>query len=133
VLSLSSQYALRAVIYLAQHEDDWPIPGHVIAGKTKIPSKYLSKILGDLVREGVLTSNRGKTGGFSMRKKPVKTRLLDVLAPFEQFQHRRCPFENKRCSDSNPCLAHERWKEVVEAEKTFLMNTSVLEISCEAS
>jgi len=54
MLSLTSEYALRALIYLTQHESDWPIPGHRIAEQTKIPSKYLSKILCDLVRINVL-------------------------------------------------------------------------------
>ncbi len=129
MLSLSGQYALRAMIHMAQHMDDWPIPGRVIAVETDIPPKYLSKILGDLVRQGVLTSSRGKTGGFAMRRKPNRTRLYDVLIPFEQFQHRTCPFENKRCSDAHPCLAHERWKKVVESELDFLQNTMVSEIA----
>lgn len=117
------------MIYLAEHREDWPIPGRVIAESTEIPAKYLSKIMGDLVRVGVLVSSRGKSGGFSMQRDPAKTKLFDVLAPFEQFQHRTCPFGNARCSDSNPCLAHDRWKNVVEAEQTFLMNTSIHEIA----
>ena len=132
MLSLSGQYALRAMIYMAQHVEDWPIPGRVIAEETAVPPKYLSKILGDLVRHGVLTSTRGKTGGFTMRRTPERTRLHDVLVPFEQFQQRGCPFQNKRCSDSNPCLAHEQWKHVVEAEMDFLKNTTVQEIAIEA-
>ncbi|HNO77177.1 MAG TPA: Rrf2 family transcriptional regulator [Phycisphaerae bacterium] len=129
MLSLSGQYALRAMIYMAQHIDDWPIPGREIADETDIPAKYLSKILGDLVRHGVLSSSRGKTGGFAMRRKPDRTRLYDILLPFEQFQHRTCPFENKRCSDAHPCLAHERWKKVVEAELNFLQKTTIAEIA----
>ncbi|MEZ6082598.1 MAG: Rrf2 family transcriptional regulator [Phycisphaerae bacterium] len=104
-------------------------PGREIADETDIPAKYLSKILGDLVRHGVLSSSRGKTGGFAMRRKPDRTRLYDILLPFEQFQHRTCPFENKRCSDAHPCLAHERWKKVVEAELNFLQKTTIAEIA----
>lgn len=133
MLTLSSQYALRAMIYMAQHVDQWPIPGRIIAKEAQIPPKYLSKILGDLVRAGVLNSNRGKSGGFSMRKQPDKTTLMSVLTPFEQFQQRNCPFGNKRCGDANPCLAHDQWKQVVEAEKAFFTNTTVHDVSVEVT
>lgn len=131
MISLSGQYALRAMIYLAQHAADCPIPGRVIAGHTDIPAKYLSKILGDLVRRGVLQSSRGKTGGFSLRLSSKRTRLYDVLAPFEQLEYRQCPFGNQRCSDTNPCLAHERFKRVVQAETDFLTHCSLYSISHE--
>lgn len=129
MLSLTSEYALRAMIFLAQHEEDWPLRGHDIAHKTGVPPKYLSKILGDLVRAGVLESSRGIGGGFRMAKSAKATRLLDVLAPFELFEGRRCPFGNQQCGDDNPCLAHDQWKKVVEAQQGFLRKTSVLDVA----
>jgi Rrf2 family protein len=129
MLSLTSQYALRALIHLAVHVDQWPIPGNQIAEGAEIPAKYLSKVLGDLVRVGVLTSSRGIGGGFRMLHPPKETRLIDVLAPFEQFERRRCPFGNKECGDHEPCLAHDRWKKVIEAEQGFLRRTSVYDVA----
>jgi len=129
MLSMTGEYALRAMIYLAQHEDEWPVAGNLIAAKGGIPAKYLSKIPGDLVRAGVLTSSRGLGGGFRMVRSPNSTWLYDVLAPFESFDNRRCPFGNKKCSEETPCLAHDRWKIVVEAQQRFLDRTSVLDIA----
>lgn len=125
MLSLTSEYALRALIYLAQHETDWPISASKVAKGTEIPPKYLSKILGDLVRDGVLEASRGKGGGFRMAHPPQKTSLLEVLEPFERFGRRRCPFQNKQCSDENPCGAHEQWKRVLESYQRFLRRTSI--------
>ena len=110
MLSTTAEYALRAVIHPAHHDDERPIPGNQIAERADIPAKYLSKVLGDLVRVGVLTSLRGKRGGFGMVRSPKKTRLIDILSPFEQFEIRRCPFGNSECSDEKPCLAHNQWK-----------------------
>jgi len=129
MLSRTSEYALRAMIHLAQHEAEWPIPGREIAAESGIPSKYLSKILGDLVRAGVLGSSPGKSGGFSMHKAPKKTTLLEVLAPFEPFEQRRCPFGNRQCSNEDPCSAHDQWKKVVETKQRFLQMTSVADIA----
>ncbi len=129
MLSLTSQYALRAMIYLTQHEEDWPIPGRRIAAEAGIPAKYLSKILGDLVRSGVLDSSPGKSGGFRLRRAAKQTTLHEVLRPFEQFARGRCPFGNQECSDEKPCIAHDRWKKVIEAQAKFLADTSVLDVA----
>ena len=129
MLSLTSEYALRAMIHLAQNVEDWPIPGNQIAEHAGIPPKYLSKVLGDLVRVGVLESSRGIGGGFRMVASPKEITLLEVLRPFEPFTRKRCPFGNKECGDEDPCLAHDRWKKVVEAEQGFLRKTSVQDVA----
>jgi len=129
MLTRTAEYALRAVIHLAQHEDEWPIPGNQIAECADIPAKYLSKVLGDLVRVGVLTSLRGKRGGFAMVRSSKQTHLIDVLGPFEQFEIRRCPFGNSECSDEKPCLAHDQWKKVVATEQEFFRKTSIYDVS----
>lgn len=125
MLSLSSEYALRAVIHLAKHESDWPMSGQRIADEMDIPRKYLSKILSDLTRAGVLVSTRGKKGGFRLAKPSTKISLVDVLSPFEPIKQKRCPFGNQECSDENPCLAHDRWKTVLVARQRFLQATSI--------
>ncbi len=129
MLSRTSEYALRALIHLAQHEEDWPISGSRIAAETEIPPNYLSKILGDLVRAGVLESSPGKTGGFRLKRTARQTKLYDVVAPFESFDHRRCAFGNQECGDANPCLAHKEWKKVVDAKQRFLKRNSVHDVA----
>jgi len=129
MLTRTSEYALRALIHLVQHDADWPIPGRAIAASAQIPPKYLSKILGDLVRKGILTSSPGKTGGFAFRKSAARTSLFEVLSTFEQFEKRRCPFGNNQCNDKNPCLAHDQWKKVVEAEQGFMKKTTIEQIA----
>jgi Rrf2 family protein len=132
MLSKTSQYALRALIYLTQHEDAWPIPGTRIAKEVGVPSKYLSKVLGDLVRSNVLDASPGRTGGFRLRRAPEWTYLIDVLTPFEHFDRRECPFGNHTCSDEHPCAAHHDWKEVVTAQQSFLRNTNLRDIASDA-
>ena len=129
MLSRTSQYALRALIYLTQHEDEWPIPGTRIAREAGVPAKYLSKVLGDLVRSRVLDASPGRTGGFRLRRAPERTFLIEVLTPFEHFDRRECPFGNHTCSDARPCTAHHDWKKVVIAQKSFLSNTSLRDVA----
>lgn len=128
MLSRTSEYALRAMIHLASHRPDWPISGKDIAQATGVPRKYLSKILADLVRGGVLESARGKSGGFNLVRPADETFLLDILAPFESFAPRYCPFMNPNCDDANPCQAHLDWKKVVDAEQDYLQTTTLQQI-----
>ncbi|MBI4718096.1 MAG: Rrf2 family transcriptional regulator [Planctomycetes bacterium] len=128
-MTRSSEYALRALIYLAQHQDGRPIPGREIAKGAGIPAKYLQKILGDLTRCGVLAASPGRKGGFRLSRPAERIQLLEVLTPFERFQLRRCPFGNVVCSDAHPCRAHHEWKKVVEAEQGFLREMTLDDVA----
>lgn len=128
-MTKTSEYAMRALVFLAQRKDQWPIPGRVIATGVGIPAKYLQKILGDLTRTGVLESSPGRTGGFRLCRPGNRIRLLDVLTPFERFQEGRCPFGNAVCSDRNPCRAHHEWKKVVETEQRFFREMTIGDVA----
>ncbi|HRX86458.1 MAG TPA: Rrf2 family transcriptional regulator [Phycisphaerae bacterium] len=129
MLTRTSHYALRALVFLTQHEDDWPVSGVRIAREADIPPKYLSKVLGDLVRSGVLESTPGRTGGFRLHRPAGETMLIDVLSPFEHFGQRECPFGNHLCGDDNPCGAHQAWKHVLTVQQDFLCNTSLRDVA----
>jgi len=125
MMSLTSEYALRAIVYIARNEDQWPLSGNEVASAAGVPSKYLAKILGDLVRHGVLDARRGRGGGFSLARGAADTRLWEVLEPFERFNRAQCPFSDQRCSSDTPCLAHPRWEKVQGAYHGFLKGTTV--------
>ncbi len=129
--SLTGEYALRAMVYLTTHTEDWPIPGKRIAEGAGIPRKYLSAILGDLVRAGILASSPGPRGGFRVVRSPKDIRLFEVLAPFEPIlgNRRACPFGKEECSNYDPCAGHDRWQRVKEIYSQFLQETSVFDVS----
>lgn len=128
-MTRTGEYALRAMIFIAQSDESKAIPGRTIAKGTGIPFKYLQKILGDLTRGGMLTSAPGKTGGFQLCRPARRITLRDVLAPFERLQTAQCPFANVVCSDSAPCRAHREWKKVVETEQRFLQKTTIADVT----
>ena len=133
MLTRTSEYALQAMIYLARHLDDFPVAGRKIAKDADISPKYLSAVLGDLVRAGVLSSSPGAGGGFRLSRSPKQIKLSVVLAPFEPIlaNRRPCPFGQDTCSDSDPCTGHEEWKRVRETYSRFLEETSVHDVAFE--
>jgi len=119
------------MVQIARQHDGGSVTGRELARRTGIPSKYLSKILADLVRCGVLEATRGKAGGFRMTRAAEEIPLVDVISPFEPTlsNRRPCPFGNMVCNDDDSCAGHEHWKKVRQAYEDFLTNTSVRDIA----
>lgn len=129
MLSKSSEYALRAVLYLARQPRDLPVRASDIASGLGVPANYLSKILHTLSREGVVTSERGPGGGFRLARPPHRTTLAQVVEPFDAFNSRElCLLGRRRCHDDKPCGAHERWREVFDPVIDFFRETMVAEL-----
>ncbi len=129
MLSSTAKYALRAVLYLAEHGEDEPLQVGLIADALGIPRNYLSKILHELARSGVLVSARGKGGGFRLVAPPQAVPLLSVVEVFDQFNgNRRCLLGREECSDHSPCAAHVHWKTLSEQISMFFRETTVADL-----
>ena len=64
MLSKRSQYAMKALGYLAMKYNEGPVLISDIADKKKIPLKFLEDILLELKTAGILDSKKGKGGGY---------------------------------------------------------------------
>lgn len=129
MLSQTAEYALRAVLYLADNADEGPVPVEAVAEALDIPRNYLSKTLHALARRGVLGSSRGPGGGFRLAIPADALSLYEVVEPFDDLRERRaCLLGRSECSDRNPCPAHHRWKEVADQVATFFRETTVAEL-----
>lgn len=127
LVSQTAEYALRAVVYLAQHTDGLCI-AHDIADGTKVPLGYLQKILRMLVRAGLLTAQRGVGGGFALAKVPSAISVLDVLKAADANVNRieRCPLGIK--GHTRLCALHRLLDEqIAHAERTF-SSTSIADL-----
>jgi Rrf2 family protein len=101
MISQKAKYALRALVVLAKAKPGEATAISDIAATQKIPKKFLEQILLDLKRHGILTSRRGKEGGYLMLRQPQEVtfgevlRLIDgPLAPLpclSKIAYRRCP------------------------------------------
>jgi Rrf2 family protein len=78
-LDKASCYALFATVCIAQQAPDRPVQGRTVATLCDLPFEYLLKILQQLARNGVLISERGRTGGFRLARSPDETTLLEII------------------------------------------------------
>jgi Rrf2 family protein len=107
MFSQTVEYALRAVVFLA-HEAPSARTTEQIATATLVPKAYLSKVLQELVREGIVHSQRGLGGGMTLIKKPEELTILEVVnavEPIERIQ--TCPLGLKS-HGVNLCPLHRR-------------------------
>jgi Rrf2 family protein len=79
MLSKKTQYALRALTYLALHYGEEPVRISTIATQEKIPLKFLENILVELKNADVLESKKGKGGGYILKISPKKITLATVI------------------------------------------------------
>jgi Rrf2 family protein len=129
MLSKTSEYALRAVLFLARESRDIQVPAGDIAAGLDVPANYLSKILHTLSRAGVVSSERGPGGGYRLARPADTMSLADVVGAFEPISPgSRCLLGRARCHDDQPCAAHERWRLVFDPVTAFFRETMVAEL-----
>lgn len=91
VISQAVEYSLRAMALLAQHSES-PLTVQYLAAKGQIPGPYLAKLLQGLVRGGLVRSQRGVGGGYSLSRSPDEITMADVVNAIEPLQRiRSCP------------------------------------------
>jgi len=78
-LSRASAIAVFAVTLMAETESDEPKQGRDLAEKLGVPPDSLLKVMQQLVRSGLLSSSRGRAGGFRLARPPESITLLNVV------------------------------------------------------
>lgn len=79
MLNMKSRYAIRALQYLAKRHSNGPVQIEDIATTQNIPRKFLTVILSELKREGVLKSLRGRDGGYWLAREPFEITYSDAV------------------------------------------------------
>jgi Rrf2 family protein len=107
MLSQTLEYALRAVAFLAQAGAQ-ARTAQEIAEATRVPANYLAKVLGQLARAGVVSSQRGLGGGFALARPAGDLSILEVAAAVDPIQRiTGCPLDLPEHANAL-CALHSR-------------------------
>ena len=79
MLSQKAKYALKATAYLAANYSRGPVLMPVIAAEKQIPLRFLENIFHQLKLAGLLTSHRGRMGGYELTIPPEKISLARIM------------------------------------------------------
>lgn len=107
MFSQTLEYALRAMIWLVDHPGE-PQTAREIAAGMQLPQMYLSKVMQHLVHAGLVTGQRGKSGGFALAAEATGVSVLDVINAVDPIKrihtcplglarhsHQLCPLHRK--------------------------------------
>ncbi len=124
MLSQTAEYALRAIVYLADHKGE-AATVEAIAGVTKVPVGYLAKIMQLLAKGGLVTSQRGLHGGFTLVKLPKELTMYDVLECVDPITRiTECPLKLEN-HGTNLCPLHRRLDNALMAVETAFRKTTI--------
>lgn len=133
MLSKKSQYAFKALTYLAEKYNEGPVLISEISKKKKIPLKFLENILLELKKAGILESKKGKGGGYFLKKDPSKVNVANVIrlvnGPIAMlpcvslYFYERC----KNC-DENHCGLHDMMILVRDASLNILEKSTLKDL-----
>ena len=129
IYSNACEYAIRAMTYLARNPSALHL-AREIAEEEEIPYYFLSKILQNLARDGLLKSTKGRGGGFELAKKPESIKLYDIKVSIDgDVDLYECAVGLAKCNDRQPCPLHDTFKPLRERIKRYLKETSLSEMA----
>ena len=82
MISQAAEYALRAVVCLAQHPHA-ALTTRQIAVETRVPEGYLAKVMQALGRAHLVSSQRGVNGGFALLRSAGQLNLLEIISAID--------------------------------------------------
>ncbi len=132
LLSDASEYALRAVIWLAQ-EPGKPQKVREIAAGTRAAPGYLVKVLQGLAKAGILAAQRGVHGGFALIREPAALSVWEVINAVDPVERiRRCPL-GLDAHQHGLCPMHRRIDEAMAAIEASLRDSTIGELLSDPS
>ena len=126
------EYALRAIVHLA-HEAPAARTTAQIAEATRVPKDYLSKILQNLARKGIVHTKQGVGGGVSLAKTPDALTILDVVNAVDPIRRlTTCPL-NLPNHGANLCPLHRRMDAAMATVEEAFRNSTLAEVLSDPS
>ncbi len=124
---------MRALSLLALQDENSSRHCKEIASELGLPPQFLSKVLQRLGAAGLVSSRRGRTGGFRIARPAEKIALLEVVEIFEgNLGKMECVFGLASCSEGNACALHCEWNDIKKRLRNLLNNTTLADVASQA-
>jgi len=123
--SKTAEYAIRVLSYLDRYSEK-SHSVNILHKKLNLPYKYLTKLMTELVKKGLVRASRGRDGGFSLAKDANEILLYDILEAIgEPLETGRCILGFEKCDSSNPCALHDKWSQPKKMIEDMLTTTTL--------
>ena len=129
--SKSAEYAIQAMIYLAEYKSDKPVMTSKISHEYNIPHQFLAKIVQTLVKHRLIKATRGRTGGINLYRDAKDIYLDQIVDAIDgpPLEEERCAIGLDLCSDDAPCPIHHSWKPIKKSIRSMLTQENLEELA----
>ena len=126
MISVTAEYALRAVVVLAQSAGT-PLTARDVAEAGSLPRDYTAKVLGDLAQAGIVHGRRGIGGGYTLLRAPNDLTALEVVNAVDPIRRiERCPLD--RPDHEELCPLHKRIDRVAADAQAAFAKTRISDL-----
>ena len=131
MFSKTCEYAIRAVLYIAQKsEGGEKVNIKSIAKNINSPESFIAKILQQLTKKGLVQSVKGPNGGFYINERSREYSLSDIVKAIDgEDIFVNCGLGLSQCSEEHPCPIHHEYKKIKQNITQMLNNAKVHSLS----
>lgn len=129
-LTTRARYGSRALINLALHYGKKPVFLHDVAREEGVSEKYLQHLFSSLKVAGIVKSERGAHGGFSLATHPSKVKLSKLIPVLEgPLDLVPCTSDNGSCDRASECATRNLWKSMSDAMNEVLESMTLSDLA----
>ena len=124
-LTTKGRYAVTAMLDLALHGQEGPVPLAEISSRQEISLSYLEQLFSKLRKHGLVTSTRGPGGGYSVSRDLSEVAVSEIIgAVNESVDATQCGGK-ENCHSHGRCLTHDLWEGLSTQIEEFLSSVSL--------
>lgn len=105
------------------------VPLPAVAEAQSLPLAYLEQLFGALRRADLVTSNRGRSGGYRLARAPSEISVADIMSAVDEATaFTRCTDDSKGCTPAGRCITHGLWQALGDVTARFLDDVTLADI-----
>lgn len=130
IFSTTTEYAIRGLSEMASRAPDRVIMLDELVSGTDLPRDFLAKVFQKLVKAHILTSTKGRGGGFGLARPIHEITLSHIVDAIEgPMAMDQCVVGLAACNDSMPCSQHDLYKPIRQRLKDYLTTTTLADMA----
>ena len=133
-LTRAADYGVRAMIQLMSLSGNGRVSLPRLARATNAPESFLSKVLQSLAAAGLISSQRGQTGGFRITRRGAAASMREVIEAIDgSILLNICLSQGRSCPRKAHCPAHPVWIEAQQAMMKVLSGARIAALASPAA
>ena len=132
-ISTRGRYGLRAMVDMALHTNEGPLPLRVIAERQSISESYLEQVFTGLRKAGLVRASRGAQGGYELSRLAKEITVGEILRALEgPIIPVHCVGDTDsgpRCERERICITRSFWEDLRDKINDYLDSVTLLDLS----